>query len=47
MKEASYNLEALQQQTIKQVIGILKFMGQERQLRIIKLKDKSFRFHFH
>ena len=38
MKEASYNLEGLQQQTIKQVIGILKFIGTGKTIKDNKIK---------
>ena len=38
MKEASYNLEALQQQTIKQVIGILKFIRTGKTIKDNKIK---------
>ena len=37
MKEASYNLEGLQQQTIKQVIGILKFIGTGKTIKDNKI----------
>ena len=38
MKEASYNLLGLQQQTIKQVIGILKFIGTGKTIKDNKIK---------
>ena len=38
MKEASYNLEGLQQQTIKQVIGIPKFIGTGKTIKDNKIK---------
>ena len=49
MKEASYNLEALQQQTIRQVIGVLKFNGTGKTIKDNKInKVNFFGFdHFH
>ena len=38
MKEASNNLEALQQQTIRQVIGVLKFNGTGKTIKDNKIK---------
>ena len=38
MKEASYNLDALQQQTIRQVIGVLKFNGTGKTIKDNKIE---------
>ena len=38
MKETSNNFEALQQQTIRQVIGVLKFNGTGKTIKDNKIK---------